>query len=997
MIARRVILASFALASGLSCASPPAPPPPPPLPDLPEPPATPPRAISTWRASPIPPSITHATFSQPTPEGILVIDESGGRWLFPADGTAPRSVEALDVLPLVTWSWDDGLGLVATDGDNRIHASKTALGPLVPRAHLPEGFDPKTVAHLDGIFTARGTASLFVSSDGIRWSQVPGLAGHDAIEGVFDGRGRGIGLFAPETVAITRDQGATWTPLATADLSVRDLVTFEGKPVLSPAGVRDRFERSVDLGSGALSRVFVPRQLSPEERRRAAIARERGPLTAKGHPRGFRRQRANAKAAATPNADPVSVRLELAQDEYDPERASTDGERALVLPTIGLLLRHPGTAPLVGKLGEGFVPVGGDEHLSCKPISGAICGAWIAVGCATGVSLYRADAPGESVATIATGKPTAVAFDAHGQLLVLPRVKGNQATTLQRYEAGRAPKLVGETPVGPLGFEALSLVGGCHKPALWAVGSGGAVRWEDGRFGDPAKLVDRSYVVGVDAERELVVTTPVARALTFLPSARKVAIGQVSAGSVSFTEDGRHALAAAGGRRVLASSDGGATFRPIPAPASTSSAVLCGKERCQLGMGAYRDGFEEDLLYAAPAAALPANDRPPPSPPPPSRFPTVMRCVVDRGHFQGVPAAGSGLSPRLGELAFSGLDAEEGTKRRAIFGDVAGGAKVVALPPGAVRRPQDERGDDGEVLFAAGAPGASKQAFLANRSMHPQTTTIYRWDAATPLRRFVEANTYQSALASPALVSDDAVAAQSGAGTLLIWGRAAPTTRPYPTRDHDGEHGVFAEDAAGTLRVAQVWGPTRLRLVVVPREGASHDRTIVARRHATRETAIGLLPPVSANDPWSVVLSELVEDEAAELRVHALGPDLSLGPPVIVPGTRAPRDHLMDLPSCGARPTGGIVRTFTDAKVSIETGPNVATGYLQRFLRVTPAGACVERTVLGHERAGLAGQVVVVGNGGMASSQRQAALRCEPVRVTPLEAAATVLEPVAAP
>lgn len=941
-----------------------------------------------WRASPIPPSITHAAFSQATPEGIVLVDESGGRWLFPSDGTAPRSVGALDVLPLVVWRWDDALGLVATSGDGRVYVSKTALGSLLPLATLPEEADPKTFTHLGGVSTIRGKKSLLVSTDGAAWAPVPRLAGYDPLQAVFDPEGRGVGLFAPETVASTHDRGATWTPLATADLTVRGLGTFGGRPVLTPAGVRDRFERSVDLGTGALTRVFVARPLSPEERRRVATAREKTPLTPKGHPRGFRRVNANAKgglgSAPTPTADLPFVRLELASDEYDPERASTDGDRALVVPTAGLSMRHPGTAPLVGKLGEGFVPVGGEEHLSCRPTSGAICGDWIAVACATQINLYRADKPLVSVATLKTNKPATVAFDDRGHLLTLSRDRAGKLSTVVRYEPGATPKQVSETPLDDFPIKNPAFAGGCHRPALWVVGDGSAMRWEDGRFGDRAKLTDRSYVVGISPERELVVTTPVARALAFLPSGRKVSIGQVSAGSVSFSEDGRHALAVAAGRRVLASSDGGASFRAIAAPAAGNSAVLCGKDRCQLGMGAYRDGFEEDEAYVAPAAALPDADRPPPSPPPPASFPIVMRCAVDPSVFQGVPAASSGLSPRLGSDAFSGLDAEEAPARRAIFGDAQGHAKAVALPSAAPRKRGEDEHDDTEILFAAGAPGISKHAFLANRSIHPQSTTTYRWDAASPLRRFVEPNTYQSRLVAPELFSEDALATQNEAGNLLIWGRAAPRTRAYPTLGYEGGHGVFAEDASGTLHVAHEWGETSVRLVVVPREEPSTHRTLVARRQATREAAIGLLPPKSPNEPWSVVVSELVEDDAAELRIHAIGADLSLGPPVIVPGTRAARDHLMDLPSCGPSPRGAIVRTFAQGRVSIQTGPSVATGYLQRFLRVTPEGACVERTLLGHDRKGLVGQVVVVGNGGLASSQRQAALRCEPVVATPL-------------
>ena len=82
-------------------------------------------------------------------------------------------------------------------------------------------------------------------------------------------------MFWPETVALTRDRGATWTPLPTADVRVTTLVAHDGAVVLLPGGVRDHFARTVDLENGQLSRVITPAEVRAKLKleKRAPVAK----------------------------------------------------------------------------------------------------------------------------------------------------------------------------------------------------------------------------------------------------------------------------------------------------------------------------------------------------------------------------------------------------------------------------------------------------------------------------------------------------------------------------------------------------------------------------------------------------------------------------------------------------------------------------------------------------------------------------------------------------
>lgn len=280
------------------------------------------------------------------PEGIVLIDESGARWLFPADGSPPRASEHVEVLP-ATRRWvdaRDGLCLLTTQGE--LFATKTALGPYTRIATLPAGSDHDSLRSFDGVFTVRDPRGVCASTDGTTFTPIPPLPSYLATEMVLDSKGRGVGLFAPETVARTLDRGLTWAVVPTDGLSVTSLDVVDGKPTLLPGSSRDRFARGVSLETGALERVIA------RDREGAVEAADNPFLVAS---RAFRMP--DPKRLADGSAPPEPVRHRVVPGAFEGSFGRLrDGDRVLEVPRgpFGSGVTQP---VLAGRLGEGMLPL----------------------------------------------------------------------------------------------------------------------------------------------------------------------------------------------------------------------------------------------------------------------------------------------------------------------------------------------------------------------------------------------------------------------------------------------------------------------------------------------------------------------------------------------------------------------------------------------------------------------------------------------------------------
>jgi hypothetical protein len=285
-----------------------------------------------------------------------------------------------------------------------------------------------------------------------------------------------------------------------------------------------------------------------------------------------------------------------------------------------------------------------------------------------------------------------------------------------------------------------------------------------------------------------------------------------------------------------------------------------------------------------------------------------------------------------------------------------------------------------EEGFVAGAPG-----FLArNQRVYP-TSVVARafWEAGAPPHVLREKDAYRSSFQDPELVGDDVVGKIGGFGTMLVWGKTKPAEHAFPTLNEQNGPGVLVVEGEGAMRAALAPTEGSARVVLLRADGPARDRTFLVRTDRAVETAIGLF----AGDSPRVVLAERTEDGGSELRIRTLGDGLALGPATVVPGTHAAADDFFDLPSCAA-PTaagttaGALVRTISRDRVTFIVGGVETSGILQRFLRVTETGACVERTLLAGDRSSLAGEVVTAGNGGLGVGPLdKPGLRCERLEV----------------
>lgn len=934
----------------------------------------------------------------------MVIDESGARWLFPADGSPPRASEHVEVLRAARRWVDprDGLSLVTPEG--KVFATKTALGPYAQIAALPPGADQESLRSFDGVFTVRDPRGVCASTDGVTFTPIAPLPSFLASEIILDAKGRGVGLFLPETVARTTDRGATWTVVPTEGLAVTSIELVDGKPALRPGSSRDRFARSIDLETGALERV-VARDAED------AVEAAENPfvLTSRRH------KSQDPKRAEGGSEIPRPVRHHVpagALGGWFSRRG--DGDRVLDLPRAPYGSVGKQTL-LVGRLGEGMLPLLDAPIERCEAREGAICGEITAVSCARQLHVMRGK---ERIATFPIASDASVGFLPDGTLVSVAHEDGTKAISLTAYDLGATPKS-GSRELEGLSGKWATLIGGCHKPALWVSTGTHAARFDIEGLGAPVELPKDARFVGIDAARELIVTTwgerrptqgsnAIGAELLYLPSGETSKTGLIFPEGMSFAEDGRHGLHLTREPRQLhQTDDGGRTWTPIETPSYAGHpGVACGESRCMLGEGVFRQGFTLDEGYVPPkheaAAAAVDPFAPLPSPDARRKLPVVMSCRPDPSVFSDAPELELSLSPRVGDLAFAATVARDdlpGSTRTAVFGDVRGKATTESLGKVAPGDGQIYQPKNATETLTVGAPGFARHtARSAGRGeLKGTVTTSYRWEPGAALLALVQPDVVRSGLTDTNLFGDDVFGQSEWANTLIVWGKQKPFVRRYVSKDRRWATealtgpGVLALEGSDGVLLAVQTDEAFVRIVALGPDDQTVERGFRVLPSKARETALGVAP--SADGSRKLVLVEGLPDGSTELRVRSLDARLALGPATVVPGTRTPRDHLLALPSCAAGTKGMLVRTSTSETVIASLGKDAAEGTLSRLLRVTATSACVERTMISFDR-GIAASLVVVGNGGLGATQRGAVgVRCDAVDPRPLAALPTLPEP----
>ncbi len=460
----------------VACAPPPAPPAPPPVVARVEPP---PSVPSRWVPVQVPAAMGD-TWKILTPEGLVSGDASGGRWLFPPDGGPPKTLAFLDLEPLVSREATPEGGILGSTKEGRLFLAKGALAPFEPLGRLPEKADKKTFLRVGNVITVRAERGLVTSTDGATYAPVAPLVGFDPVEGVFDASGRGVAIFAPETVAHTTDRGATWRAVPTPGVSARTIELVAGKPVLRPGGERDGFAREVDWATGALSRVHVTNASTELDRFRRGPGGDRGPKPPAG-----------AKDDAGPPPAPVRF-LPRGFGYAAGVPFVTEGDKVVVFGDPGSRKKNAKQPILVGKLGEGLLPFGGGGLEACAPLAAAVCGDVLAVSCQDRLEVFRGDV---SIARFPLTSRSALGFDDKGRLLGITRSREKERK-LRVYD------LTGDTPrfdervLPPDDGPSELFHGGCQRPALWHTTGKTAQRWEGDGFGAPLYWGDLPFTSG---------------------------------------------------------------------------------------------------------------------------------------------------------------------------------------------------------------------------------------------------------------------------------------------------------------------------------------------------------------------------------------------------------------------------------------------------------------------------------------------------------------------
>lgn len=930
---------------------------------------------SPWRAVPIAPQehapTNIARFALGS--GALVIGESGDRWLFPRPPDASQAPPParpgpaiLDAIEARARSVDPSHGLVVVSRLGELFATRDPLGTLEPFGTLP------AIADASALRFHRGSAVAIVQGQAflLERSQSPRLLPTFEAQAIADLRmgadGRGVGLFLPETVALTTDFGATWRPIATPDLHVSSLGARGDEILLLPGGERDALPRSIDEITGALARALpLEDGLRP-------------PRPARRHPGASRDSRTAPTLLPAVGLGPgpeeqgplrFEPRQAFAGDRFAPAiGGGTSGDEVLTFfprtdaTEDGLALR---TGIWRGRLGEGLRPLDRDTLTGCVVQASALCDDRTAVICgqelfvwAGARLLHRLPAPLDNAT---------LAFDAAGAPLAVGHAHGGQDAQLQLARFDRDAQTASPlTPIEGLLPSAPRLTGGCHAPALW-LSTTAARRWSDrlGGFEADATPLGAHRAIAIRFDGALV--TSDGEALAFLPSGETAAIGPHELGHVAFAEDGRHALLSAPSGQAHQSDDGGATFSPIASPSvAQRQLVVCGRTRCQLGSGAFREGFAR-AAEPIPPWSEPPREGPRPVTDPP--LPLVLTCTEDPQLFAG--SASELIAPRLGATLYAGIVSDRRGRTESVWGDRDGREIRVELPrmPGLPRVPAD---------FHFSFEGTGANAQLAYSPLGTTTTAIYRWEPRSAPRslRTVE---LQPTFESHLLAEDGMAALDRAERELLLWGAREPERRGFSSLAGTIGPGILARDADDTWLVAEELDLQTVRLDRLPKDaGAARSRTLFWRGPEPLETGVGFVLEGGAK---SVVTLEDMPGGGSELRLRSLSDDLVLGPPRPVPAARALPGRLLDLPTCAPDARGGLVRITTAKPLGVRTSQDtgVESAFVARLLRVTDRGACVERTYVTRRWGSTLASLVVAGNGGIAGQATTSGARCAPI------------------
>lgn len=889
-----------------------------------------------------------------------MVDASGGRWLFPtgeaAKDASPRSRDGIDEGALLGRYFEPNLGFLALAADGSLLGADDPLGALRLVASLPKGTKPSTLRFFRGGITYFGEAGPeLVGTDGKRRPVGP-MPGHVVAEALIGADGAGVGLFFPEAVGVTKDFGGTWTRVDTAGVRVESLRVQNGAPLLVPGGVRDGFPRSVDLDNGKLARVVE--ELGPDERRDRSRRRRDRRSRWDGD---FRSPDSFAVPVPEPPAAPVRTRLspKLALSGRRGGPAVGDGDRVVDFrsdpssPSRLLMNR--------GRIGEALEPYGEGALGECVLLAAATCGERTAVLCGEKLHLFRGN---DTVLTVAVPLGTQVGFDQAGGLISVVDDEETRTVSLRRWSddfTPGPPEAVPGLTRGPL-----TILGGCGGPALWIEGGGVATRFDQGAraFEPPVDLPPDAMAFAVSHDRSLVASN--GSDLLFFPAATIAPLGLHQPGYLGFTRSGRHALYVAPSGQVQQSDDGGRSFSPIATPATRGRLpVLCGDDRCQLGEGAWREGFGRD---AQPIAAWPdppvgpgagrRADRRPVAPPPEA---VSMTCRADAALFADMESGV--LLPRLGAWLAEGVSMDERAGFRASFADATGKATTTALAPARKLANGDIGVGPGVVVTTTWGIGRQN------------VSALYRWE---PTSQPVRVDPFGSE--EPSFVSEEGFAVVDfQRGDLVLWGKQKPSRRAFSGSARSSA-GVLHVEPDGTWLVGDLGEQGELRLVAVPELGRNEDRTLTLSGRETVERGVGFLP----GNERKIVLLEPTDDGGSELRIRAVSPTLAFGEAAAVPGTRTAKGRLLDLPSCAPGANGALVEARSTEARAIQLDGHRLVRRIARALRVTPTSACVERTYVPTTNGRFHVELVVAGNGGVAvGGDTPAGFRCSPLDTAP--------------
>lgn len=929
---------------------------------------------SGWRAVPIPPTLAPALDGWGSPEGWVVLDDSGVRWLFPSNGTPPTSVSVLDLEWLEQHTGDDARAVRHHDADGRLFGLASALGPLVPLGRVPPGIATPKV--LGGGLTVQTPKAVLASREGTTWRTLVGPPGLDLVDALIDARGHGLAILVGGKTVLTHDDGKSWEALPLERDGALSLRPRDGRALVLRA--REGAD-AVDVSTGKASPAHGRHGTRADEEIDEARGRIDDTLRI-----------ADGGPASTATGDPDFMRdprrLALASGRHTAANIALDGDRFLAL-ALGEEEGEPTTKPLmVGRLGEGALAFGGKLPQGCQPHAGALCGADVAVACGASVVVLR---DGAVYATLSNATASALAFaDEHTLLAASSGGRGKRPSiTSYTLGEGSAPT---PTMVKDIDFTGERFVGGCHRPASWLVGGGRAARWTPTGLEASAPLPPVSRGGAVNASGELVVAT--GGRLHFLPSGATVSPGPLdTSDAFAFAEDGRHGLALLEASRLTQTDDGGRTWAEIASPRSRSiTTLLCGKDRCQLGSGAYREGFVRDPAFvpsAPPRAASKAAASPV----------TTLVCRRDPTIFAGAAALDQSVSPRTGALLFAGLAGvpepnvrPKSTKVTAVFGSPDGRATAVDLAAAVLATYPTGKPDppaDGEMIgrFTAGGVGLSR---ISHRGAVVSEIAAYRWSPQAPLRRDERAPE-RMALGQIQLFGENVVGSldTDRRRGLLVWGSHAPIAHALPLADLVGRGaGTLDEAGDGSIFAAFESDGTSVTLISIPAKDTPKERSFAVRRGGESETGVGV---VGGRAPALLVIEDTA-DGGTELRRHPFGTDLALGPATAIPGTNAGGDQLAALPACAPGAKGAIVRTFVKGLSRVRVDEVETPSHLQRLLRVTDAGACVERVFASKAAGSLESLVVVSGDGSRGAATgaagRPPGIRCEPLTTRSAEA-----------